>query len=384
VTAVAVTGIGVLSAFGVGTDRFWDGLRSGRCPFVKSPEGLPLGAVDGLELREFVRTPAGRRIDHASLLALAAARLALADAGLGEDALDPVRTGLVLGSSLGNLRETAPFLDRLFERGAGNPLVFPNMVMNAPLSYVSIELGISGLTAMTTDAEVSGEAAVAWGARLIADGAADRCLVGATDEIADILIAVLDESGGLTRDTARPLDRAADGRVLGEGAAVFVLEAREQAHARGARAYCEIVPHAGFSVRSPIHGYPRDPAEIARRLGALAADVELVVAAASGLPALDACEARMLAALVGDRVPVVAPRGALGDFGAAGALAVAAAALALHHGEVPPTVGCRPPAREGLDVVVGSPRRCRPRAAMVSGLGRGGVCRPVCLVRSGG
>jgi 3-oxoacyl-(acyl-carrier-protein) synthase len=91
----------------------------------------------------------------------------------------------------------------------------------------------------------------------------------------------------------------------------------------------------------------------------------------------------MLAATVGARVPVFAPRGALGDFGAAGALAVAAAALALHDGRVPPTVGCRLPAREALDVVVEAPRACRPRIAVVNGLARGGLCRPVRLVRAG-
>jgi 3-oxoacyl-[acyl-carrier-protein] synthase II len=383
VTDVAVTGVGVVSAFGVGTDRFWDGLLSGRCPLVPNADGIRLGSVDGLDLRELVRTPAGRRIDHVSLLALAAARLALADAGLADGAPEP-GTALVLGSSLGNLRETPPFLDRVFERGAGNPLVFPNMVMNAPLSYVSIELGITGFTAMTAEGDVSGEAAIAWGARLVADGTAERCLVGGTDETADILSAVLAEAGGLTRGTVRPLDRHADGRALGEGAAVLVLERGERARARGARTYCGIVPHAGFSVPSAIHGHARDPAAIVGRLGALAEDVGLVVAGASGLPAFDALEARVLAAAFGDRVPVVAPRGALGDFGAAGALAVAAAALALHHARVPPTAGCRLPAREGLDVVVGSQRPCDARAAMVSGLGRGGVCRPVRLVRAGG
>jgi 3-oxoacyl-[acyl-carrier-protein] synthase II len=380
VTAVAVTGIGVLSAFGVGTDHFWNGLLSGRCPLAMHPTGVPVGAVDGLDARAFVRTAAGRRIDHASLMALAAARLALADADRAT-ALPP-RTALVLGSALGNLRETTPFLDRLFERGAGNPLVFPNMVMNASLSYVSIELGVAGMTALTTEGEVSGESAIAWGARLVADGEADVCLAGAVDELADVVPAVIGEWGGLTRGPVRPLDHAADGRALGEGAAVLVLESAEGARARGARVYCHVVPHAGFAVPSTIHGFPRDPGAVARRIRPLAADVDLVVAAASGLPAFDAFEARMLAEAVGTQTAVFAPRGALGDFGAVGALAVAAAAMALHDGRVPPTAGCRVPARESLDVVVEAPRAMRPRVALVDGIARGGSCRPVRLVRA--
>jgi 3-oxoacyl-[acyl-carrier-protein] synthase II len=380
VTPVAVTGIGVLSSFGVGTDRFWDGLLSGRCPFVSHAAGVPVGIVDGLDARAFVRTAAGRRIDHASLMALAAARLALDDASLAD--APRLRTALVLGSALANLRETSPFLDRLFERGAGNPLVFPNMVMNAPLSYVSIELGITGVTAMTTDGEVAGESAIAWGVRLVADGDADVCLAGAVDEVADVMPAVLGEWGGLTRGAVRPLDRAADGRALGEGAAVLVLESRERARARGARVYCEIVPHAGFAVPSSIHGYPRDAAAVARRLHPLAEDVDLVVAAANGLPAFDALEARVLSQVVGTRAAVLAPRGALGDFGAAGALAVAAGAIALHDGRVPPTAGCRLPAREALDVVVDAPRAAGPRTVLVNAVARGGACRPVRLVRA--
>jgi len=383
VIAVAVTGIGVVSAFGVGTDGFWQGLLSGRCPLVAGANGVPVGAVEGLDLRAFVRTPAGRRIDHLSLLALAAARLALDDAAIAQDGLVAARTGLVLGSFLGNLRETPAFMDRVFERGAGNPLVFPNMVMNAPLSYVSIELGIGGPTVMTSEAEVSGEAAIAMGARVVADGAVDVCLAGASDELAGVLMPVLERSGGLTRATVRPLDRAGDGRGLGEGAAVLVLEPRERAWARGARVYAEIVPHAGFTVASPIHAYPRDPAAIARGLRSIVEGAGVIVSAASGSPELDALEAAALAAAVGTRVPITAPRGALGDFGSVGALAVAAAVLTLHHGQVPPTAGCRHPARESLDVVVDVPRSVRPRVAVVSGLARGGLCRPVRLEREG-
>ena len=106
-----------VSAFGVGTDAFWDGLLAGRCPLVPGWEGVPTGVVGGLDVRQVVRTPGGRRIDHASLLLLAAARAALADAGFAGGPPSGERVGLALGSSLGNLRETPPFMDRVFDRG---------------------------------------------------------------------------------------------------------------------------------------------------------------------------------------------------------------------------------------------------------------------------
>jgi 3-oxoacyl-[acyl-carrier-protein] synthase II len=382
--SVAITGIGVVSAFGIGTDVFWRGLVSGACPLAPDADGVPTGPVPGLEVRAFVRTPGGRRIDRTSLQALAVARLALDDARVATGSVASHRMGLALGSALGNVAETAPFMDRVFERGAGNPLVFPNMVMNAALAYVSIELGVTGPTVMTTELEVSGESAIAWGVRTVLDGEADVCLAGAADELTDVLPAVLRAARVLTRSIARPLDPGGDGYAIGEGAAVLVLEPANRARARGARVYAEILPHPGFGVPSPVHRFPRDPDAVARRLGAVVEGAGVVVAGASGLPEFDALEAAVLARAVGARVAVTAPRGAIGHFGAAGALAVAEAALALHDGRVPPTVGCRLPAREGLDVVIEAPRPVRPSVAVVPGIGRGGICRPLRLVRSAG
>src|SRR4029453_13735059 len=139
--------------------------------------------VERPEGRAFVPRPPGRRIDRTSLLALAATRLALADAGLVADGLDRARTALGLGSAFGNVQETEAFLDRILERGTGNPFVFPNLGMKTPLRYAAIELGVTGPTAMVTEQEASGEAAIAWGARQVADGAAEVCLAGGSDEL---------------------------------------------------------------------------------------------------------------------------------------------------------------------------------------------------------
>src|SRR5439155_1592257 len=210
-------GTGVVSALGHGVEPFWRGLvagASGLRPIrrFEVPPGVALGGeVPPVERREVVLTAIGRRIDWVSLMALAACRLALADAGLGPGALEPVRTGLGLGSAWGNLQETAAFLDRLFARGQGNPLLFPNLVFNAPLSYASIELGITGPTAMLSAEEASGEAAIAWGAEQVGEGAVDVCLAGGADELGAVLHQVLREGRLLARAAPRPLDPAADG-----------------------------------------------------------------------------------------------------------------------------------------------------------------------------
>ena len=131
---VAVTGIGVVSAFGVGVEAFWRGLLSGRSGLgpgrrVVVPHDLLVGEVDLGDPRAFAQGPQSRRIDRTSLLALAAARLALTNAGVAPADLDGARTGLGIGSAAGNVGETATFLDRLAERGTGTPLLFPNLVM---------------------------------------------------------------------------------------------------------------------------------------------------------------------------------------------------------------------------------------------------------------
>lgn len=378
---VAITGLGAVSTFGVGVDALWEALLAGRTNArkVAAFDGGLAATVPALAAREFGLGPGTRRIDRNSLLALVGCRLALADAGLAPEGLVPERTGLVLGSAFGNLEETAGFLDRIVARGAGNPLVFPNLVMNAPLSYATIDLGVTGPTAMLTEQEATGERVVAFAADLVADGECDVCLAGATDELTDVLYGLRARYGAAS-SPARPLDRDGGGACPGEGAGALVLEPLGRARRRGARVYAVVVPQASVGLPAPIHGWPRDAAPLAAALAPVVADADLVVAAANGTPALDAVEAEALArALAGRDVAVTAPRGATGDFGAAGILAVVTAARALAAGVVPPTPGCRLPARADLPVVVERPQRRALRTAVVHGLARGGLSQPVRL-----
>jgi 3-oxoacyl-[acyl-carrier-protein] synthase II len=311
-------------------------------------------------------------MDWASLMALGACRLALADAGLAVDKLPGERTSLALGSAYGNLQETATFLDRLFARGLGNPLLFPNMVFNAPLSYVSIELGIRGETSMLSMLELSGEAAIAWGVDAVASGRADVCLAGGVDELGEVLHRVLEDGGELAAGTPRPFDGDADGVATGEGAGVLVLERLDRARERGVRVHARVQAPLACSVPAPVHGWPRDAATLADRLAPVVRDADAVFASASGNPTHDAVEAEALGRLT--RAPVTAVRGTLGDFGAAGALVAAAAARAVAVGTIPPTLGLGVP-RAPLDVVRGTARHTPLRSSVVTGLARGGLVR---------
>ncbi len=381
---VAITGIGVVSALGHGKEPFWNGLVAGvsgirplrRCARPNCP-GAVGGEVPGLEARTFARSPLGRRIDWVSLMALAATRLAVADAHF-EGRLEPDRTGLALGSSFANLNETTQFLDKLFTRGVANPLLFPNLVMNAPLSYVSIELGITGPSAMLTEVELSGEAGLAWGVELVAEGAVDVCLAGGVDELMPLFIDVLHRNGGLA-EAARPYDPKARGAIPGEGAAVLVLEPSERARARGARVYAYLSAPGSFAVPAPVHGWPQEAGPLAQGLATIVADADVVVGAASGQPAVDRLEAEVLRLTRHGRpVTVTAPRAAVGDFGAVGALSAAAAALIVHEQLVPPTLGATRVPTE-VDIVRERARPSHARVVIVHGLARGGLCRALRL-----
>jgi 3-oxoacyl-(acyl-carrier-protein) synthase len=213
--------------------------------------------------------------------------------------------------------------------------------MNAPLSYASIELGIDGPTAMLSVQEASGEAAIAWGADLVADGAVDVCLAGGADELGAVLHQVLREAGLLPASEARPFDPAADGAVPGEGAAYW---SRPLARAGLAgRAYARVVriPASRFRRRCTAG---RETPRARGRLAPLVADAG-VVFGRERRPGARRARGQALARVAGDRpVAVTAVRGALGDFGAAGAHAAAAAALAVASGTIPRrSVSCRPP-----------------------------------------
>ena len=376
---VAVTGVGVVSPFGWGTDVFWNGLVAGTSAltpierFTPAAAGRLAGQVPARPTNEIAQSAVGRRMDWTSLMLLGACRAALADASLAVEALDCRRTSLAVGSAYGNLQETATFLDRLFARGTGNPLLFPNMVFNAPLAYVSIELGIRGETTMLSMLEVSGEAALGWGVDAIAAGRADVCLAGGVDELGQVLHRVLEDGGMLARERPKPYAADADGVAAGEGAAVLVLEPLDAARARGARVYACVCAPLARTVPAPVHGWPHDAAMVAERLRPVLSDAGIVFAAGSGDPVRDALEGDAIAQVTS--APVTAVRGAIGDFGAAGALAAAAAVRAVSSRRIPPTLGNGPTAPAGLDVVRGAARTLPTGVAVVTGLARGGFVR---------
>jgi 3-oxoacyl-[acyl-carrier-protein] synthase II len=361
--SVAITGLGVISPIGIGRDAFWTALcagRSGIAPLATADATLPRLAARLPEFssREIIRSSHLRRADPLSRSIVSAARLAFTDARLPD--VPPERMGVVVGSALGDVTESAQYLERLFTKGPSlvSPMMFPNLVLNAPASYAAMEFGCTGANLTVSQGEISGEQAIALGCDLIRAGRADVVLAGGGDQFAEILVAAYRDYRALSSqrggaEWCSPYDVDRNGIILGEGAAMLVLESAEHACRRGATPYAELLDYVSFGVPAPAYDWPlRAPAAAARLrelivrcLGSPTdTGVDLVCGSANSSRRLDACEVDVLLRVFGEAAPRVALtsiKGAIGEFGAAGALSTVATCLALRDATVPPLCNLR-------------------------------------------
>ena len=385
-----MTGVGVVSPVGTTADRTWEALlagRSGVAP-IEAPwaAALPVaiaarvddGFADGLDATQ------RRRLDRNQQLALVAGREAWAQSGAA--GTDPDRVGVVVGSAIGGLETTLAQRARLAERGPRlvSPHTVTMMMANGAAGWLSLDIGARAGARTPVSACASGSEALLMGREMILAGSADVVLCGGTEAcVTDLTLAALASARALSRRTddpsraSRPFDADRDGFVLGEGAALVVLESEEHARARGATVLATL---AGAAVTSDAHdivnGDPTNPARTVslalRSAGLAPTDVGLVVAHATSTPAGDANEARAVAAAVGP-VPTTSPKSMVGHLlGGSGSLSTVVAALALRDGEVPPTTGVTTVDPEvALDVV--TTRRTTPDGAvLVNAFGFGG------------
>lgn len=396
--AVSVTGVGVVSAVGHSARDFWEALSAGRTGVAHgADERRVVAAVRDFDPRPWVSGASLRRMDRLSQMVVAAGAMALADAGLvsSRDAA-PERVGLAVGTSLGNISETVDFLARIKDRGPAlaSPFLFPNLVLNAPASYASIELQVTGPNVTVSQGDVSGELAIATGCDLITSGIADVVLAGGGDELAPITEAAYRDLGLVCRDPRAwrgPFDENPAGAAPGEGAAILVLEEASHARARRANAYAEVLGHRSWSTPAPLHGWPEDVAGIAEEIRRLiehrAEEIDAVYCGAPGVRDRDRLELLAVSqALRGGATPWVSSiKGATGDFGSAGALTLAAAALSVAHGAVLPIVGLqRPVPADDVRLAVGEVRTGFLRDVLVTGFARGGLGAAVLLGRATG
>lgn len=368
---IVVTGIGCIGGLGIRNQEFTEGLLSGRTAikpitaFDTSPYRSHCAAtLAGFDAATLVDPAKLRRVDQLGRLVLSACRLALDDSRL-TDAGAPLRdtVGVVLGSNSAGVRSTVEYLDNLTSRGPSgvSAMNFSNTVGNASASLCGIEYALRGPNVTLSNKEASGLAAIAFACGLVKQNRATAVVTGGADEIEELFYAIHDRfrvmsptDGG--EEASRPFDRRRNGFVLGEGGFLLVLEQMASATARGIPWYGEVLGVASTASLCRLNDWPADSSQLARCMRAAlesaevpASDVDVVFASANSTVKLDRLDAAALGEVFGRRgVPVVSIKGAVGEFGAAGAAATAAALLCLREGVIPPTVGC-----EELDTTLG-------------------------------
>jgi len=358
---IVVTGLGAVSPIGTGREAFWNALLAGTSGIgpVRSFDTSRYPVHLGAEIHDFrpgdhfvVLDPA--TVGRASQLAAAAARLALADAGLGADAVEPERAGVAMGTTSGEPREVEAFDDRCVagELDRVGPEFMDLYPCHSIAAAVAAEVGFGGVNAMIPTACAAGNYAVAYAADALAAGRADWMLAGGADSFSRITFTGFARLGAIAPELCQPFDRDRKGMVPGEGAAVLVLEPLDRALARGATIYAEV---AGYGLSCDAHhmtaAHPEGDGAARAMERALAAagvgpdDVSWVSAHGTGTPTNDRLEAAAARRVFGERsrrVPMSSIKSMLGHtMGAASALESVACALAIATGRVPPTINYR-------------------------------------------
>jgi 3-oxoacyl-(acyl-carrier-protein) synthase len=234
-TPLVITGIAAVSSAGVGIAALEEAVRSGRRCLRPVPEeilgqsGHEWAPAAAFRVADFMPPLKARKFDRCSQFAIAAAGMALSDAGIDRTDLDPLRVGIVLGCGFGGIRNSEEFLQGYFTGGINGlaPMLFPNTVPNAAASNVSIEVGFKGPNVTTIQRFCSAESALFIARRFLDEGRADVMLAGGVDEITPWTLSAFRALGQMRPDGS--------GHGFTEGAGILVLEREEHARKRKAR-----------------------------------------------------------------------------------------------------------------------------------------------------
>lgn len=380
---VVVTGLGATTPVGGTVAETWDAIlegRSGARPMTfdwvaKYELPVTFAATIKTPPSEVLSKVEIRRLDPSAQYAMIASREAWADAGSPE--VEPERLGVAIGTGIGGVWTLLDQWDNLREKGPRRvfPLAVPMLMANSPAGNVSLELGARAGAHSTVSACASGAEAMGFALEMIRSGRADVVVAGGTEAAVHPLpfagfaaMQALSKRNDEPERASRPYDTGRDGFVLGEGAAVIVLESEEHAKARGAKIYAEL---AGVGMSSDSHhiaapepegaGASRAMVEAIERGGLSSSDIVHINAHATSTPVGDIAESNAIRRAFGDAadgMPVSATKSMTGHLlGAAGALEGVLTILALHHRTAPATINLESPDPQILlDVISGTAR----------------------------
>lgn len=367
---VAVTGMGIITPLGIGVDGLRAGLRGGKSAVslitrfdTSALNSRMAGQVTGFDPVPYLDGKKLKRLDKFSQFAVAASKMALADAALDLRMEDRDRIGVCLGTALGGVafaEEQYPaFMDQGL-RGV-NPMLALSVFNGAGSCNIAIELGVTGPATANGDSCAASPIAIGRAVDLIRDGTADIMLAGGSEAPlsplcygAFAIIRAMSQRNDEPETASRPFDKDRDGFVMAEGAAMLLLEEWDHARARNARIYGEILSHASTNDASHMTQPRPDGIQAARcmslaitRAGLTPSDIGYVNAHGSSTPLNDSTETLALKQVFGDyahRLPISGTKGFHGHaLGATGAWEAAISLLSLYDNWLPPTLNLADP-----------------------------------------
>jgi 3-oxoacyl-[acyl-carrier-protein] synthase II len=395
-----VTGIGVVSPIGHTVEEFWHNLThgvSGVAPvtaFDASPFTCRIaGEVKDFEPAQYMDAKAARRSSRFVQFAVAATKMALADARFTIDDHNRDSVAVVMNTGGGGMPDVVEGERVFLTKGPGrvSPLLIPALIPNMASCQVSMIWGIHGPVITSIEACASGIYALVEAKRLIDMGEADAVIAGSSEAaLIPVVFAAfcnmraLSTSNGEPQKACRPFDLNRDGFVAGEGAGVMILERYEDARQRGAPIYAEVLGGSltadAYHVTAPEpsgYGAALAMSRALKSAGVGPEDIDYICAHGTGTPLNDVSETMSIKKVFGEhayKVPISSPKSMVGHLmGAAGAISTIACVLAIRDGIIPPTINLETPDPEcDLDYVPNVARRTPVRTAMANGFGFGG------------
>ena len=398
---VVVTGMGAVTPLGIGVTPTWEAILAGRSgvshitKFDTAEFPTRIAAeVKGFNPEDFVDRKEIKRMDPFIQIAMAAAHLAMADAGLSLDDRTGPRTGVFVGSGLGGLGTLEHYHKAYLEGGARkiSPFFIPMLISNLAPGHIAMKYGAKGPNITTTTACAASSHAIGEALEAIRRGACDAVIAGGTESTITPMglggfcaMKALSTRNGDPAAASRPFDKDRDGFVMGEGAAMLILEELEAAKRRGAKIYAELLGYGAsadaYHVTAPA---PGGEGAVRCMQAALAdgrvdpGDVEYINAHGTSTPYNDLYETMAIKTVFKDhssRLMVSSTKSMTGHLlGAAGAIESVFSVLAVRDGAVPPTINYETPDPEcDLDYVPNTARNRPIRYALSNSFGFGGT-----------
>lgn len=397
---VVITGLGVVTAVGVGVDEFWNNIINGVSGidritlFDTSNFEVKIGAeVKDFDPSQYMDRKEVKRADRFVHFAVAAAKMALADSGLEINEANAENIGVVIGSGIGGIKTFEDQARICAEKGPKrvSPFFIPMMIPDMGSGFVSINTGAKGPNHTVVTACASGAHSIGDSFRIIQNGEAVAMITGGSEAaIAQVAYAGFTSAGALStnndnpKGSSRPFDLNRDGFVMGEGSGILILEELEHAKERGARIYAEVIGFGesgdAYHMTSPDpegDGAARAMVRAIADAGITKDQVSYINAHGTSTAANDKLETKAIKKVFGEaagRIPLSSTKSMTGHLlGAAGGVEAIICALALKNGIIPPTINYETPDPEcDLDYVPNQARKADLEYVLSNSLGFGG------------